>query len=152
MKNIKLILKYRDSDVLEHSGVDAFQSGNFQLSETLLESALVEAEAFEENGEIYLAKLNNLAAVYMIHGKFQEADQLFCRAVQLLLADKLLQSRHAVSVLKNYSTLMAKMQFSQFAEALSTCAEIMDSDIFRFKAHSFLSPFSDEREFEVCVA
>ena len=78
-------------ETLTDEGVRAHEQGRYVEAGRLLSAALKEAENFKQNDSRVVDSLNNLAELYYTHGKYDQAEPLYKRALsiaeQVLSAD-----------------------------------------------------------------
>ena len=103
----------------------AYQQGNYPEAEKQLGAALKEAEGLGPQDPRLATSLNNLAVLYIIQGKYAEAEPLYKRA--LAIFEKALGPEHpgVAQSLENYAALLRQTCRSAEATEMEARAKVI---------------------------
>lgn len=87
-------------------GQQAMTQGKWQDAENSFKMALQEAEGFGQNDGRLPTSLNNLANCYRQQGKFNEAEPLYKRALELKTKQVGPFSNELISIMENYAKML----------------------------------------------
>ena len=114
---------------------------NYWYSETVFEEALREAESKGEKGQILIEKLDNLARVYEMLGRYDEAEALYTRALKSYLFEVTPKDGGFFRFLVRFASLMDKSQKWDMAQAFRTCSELLDCPCVKFRMKEIFGGF-----------
>ncbi|RJP34942.1 MAG: tetratricopeptide repeat protein [Candidatus Omnitrophota bacterium] len=126
-KKIEQLKEY--ADLCEDIGIEYFQRGNHDDAELLFHAALELAnECNVEDNDFLVTKLNNLATVYFVQNRYEEAELLYRRGLRLFIDHLGFDHHDLPRLLQNFSKLSRAMDQETVADGLMICAEILSLD------------------------